>query len=332
MTEDIYNIEKWKTEYPFLESIWKLYIKFDKSVDKADNKDACNFLCDLVRGQEGIPERKYNDFCMKLVRNLGPFAIDHKNVGLNSESCQILNHWVYYMTMKDHIPDHFTNKIFDSSNEKIFAMNKSRMCPYYSYKEIIKEPTNLIKIINLSIVMNDLVSILMQDNAENSCSCRNFVSECTNTYKRMNRDYCSGKNQEDPEYLNTCSQLNTFRTTYEYIIRLKPDLESKIPSLTDDIMNVIIPCKSEKTMEKLTDINPEVHKPDSPIKIGTNTVLGTMAGFTPVGRWFRPRHLRGTIPSNNIEKQGEYELFHNGLEDENISFDHTRYNVAYSPV
>ncbi|KMZ76824.1 hypothetical protein PVIIG_06388 [Plasmodium vivax India VII] len=280
MAEDIYNIEKWKTEYPFLENIWNLYDEFDKSVDKDGIKGAYNALCNVVRGLEGIAEGKYNDFCMKLVRNLGRFAIDHKNVGLNSESCQFLYHWVYYMTMKYKIPDNFISKIFDKSNEIISVTNPSRMCPYYSYKEKIKEPTNLIKIINLSIVMNDLVSILMQDNAENSCSCRNFVSECTNTYKRMNRDYCSGKNQEDPEYLNTCSQLNTFRTTYEYIIRLKPDLESKIPSLTDDIMNVIIPCKSEKTMEKLTDINPDVHKPDSPIKIGTNTVLGTMAGVS----------------------------------------------------
>ncbi|KMZ89705.1 hypothetical protein PVMG_04535 [Plasmodium vivax Mauritania I] len=95
-------------------------------------------------------------------------------------------------------------------------------------------------------------------------------------------------------------------------------------------MNAIIPCESEKSRDELTSITTEVHKPDSPIKIDTNAVLGTM--FTPLGKWFRPRHLIDTVGSNNIGKKAEYELFHNGPENENISFDQTKYNVAYSPV
>ncbi|KMZ83215.1 hypothetical protein PVBG_05185 [Plasmodium vivax Brazil I] len=261
------------------ESIWKLYVQFDKSVDDDKNKTAYKLQCDVVRGQTEIKDGMYNDFCKKLVRNLGSFSSNHTNVGLNSESCQFLNQWVYYMTIKYDIPDNFTSEIFDNSNDKISVMNIKRVCPYYSYKEKIKEPTNLIKVINLSIVMNDLVSILMQDKAENSCSCRNFVSECTNIYKRINRDYCSSEKQ-DPVYLNTCSQLGTFRTTYEFIINSNPDLNSKLPSLTNDTMKVLIPCESEESRKELTSTTSDVHTQDSPIKIGTNAVLGTMAGVS----------------------------------------------------
>ncbi|VUZ99413.1 PIR protein [Plasmodium vivax] len=357
MTEDIYDVEKWKKEicyyyfifyrlfliifYPFLERTWKSYEKFDKSVDEDGYKGVYKAQCDVFSGQTQTQKGKYNDFCMKLVRNLGPFSKNPEKERLNSESCQFLNQWVYYMTMKYDIPDNFIKKIFADSNETISAWNKKHVCLYDSYKEKIQEPHKIIKIFNLQIVMDDLVSILKQENHKNSCSSRNFVYECTNTYKRLNRDHCSGENQ-DPEYLNMCSQLRTFSTSYEYIIRLNPDLKTKIPSLTDDIINDIIRCESKKSMEELTDINPEVQKRDIPIKIDTNAVLGTMVGvsslfalsykFTPLGKWFRPRHLRDTLASNNIGKQAEYELFHNGPEDGNISFDQTKYNVAYSPV
>ncbi|KMZ88584.1 hypothetical protein PVBG_04793 [Plasmodium vivax Brazil I] len=300
-------------QYPFLKSIWKLYEEFDKSVAKDKKNGVYNSLCNVVRGQTEIGEENYDNFCMKLVRNLGPFADNHKDVGLNSERCHILYHWVYYMTMKHNIPDHFTSKIFYKSNEILSASNESRMCPYYSYKENIKEPLNIIKIFNLQNVMKEIESILMQDNPKNSCYCRNFVSECTKIYNRMNSVYCSGENKSHPKNVDTCSQLNTFSTFYEFFIRSNPDLISKLPTLTDGTMNDIIPCDSEKPKVELNSINSEDHEPDRPIKIDTNAVLDT-------------------VGSNNIGKQAEYELFHNGPENENISFDQTKYNVAYSPV
>ncbi|KMZ77175.1 hypothetical protein PVIIG_06350 [Plasmodium vivax India VII] len=232
--------------------------------------------------------------------------------------------------MKHNIPDHFTSKIFYKSNEILSASNESRMCPYYSYKEKIKEPSNIIKIFNLQNAVNDLVSILMKDNHENNCSCRKFISECIKIYKDMNREYCSGENKEESSNHITCSQLSTFSNFYESFISTKQDLKGKLPSLFDDTLNDIVHCELEKPKEELNSINSEDHKPDSPIKIDTNAVLGTM--FTPLRKWFRPRHLIDTVGSNNIGKQAEYELFHNGPENENISFDQTKYNVAYSPV
>ncbi|KMZ88565.1 hypothetical protein PVBG_04774 [Plasmodium vivax Brazil I] len=273
---------------------------------------------------------KHNDFCMKLVRNLGPFADNSKNYKSIPERCQILYHWVYYMTKKYDIPDNFTKQIFDRSNIIISASNISRLCPYYSYKEKIHDPPNIIKIFNLQIVMNELVTILMKDDHENNCSCRKFISKCTKIYNDMNSAYCSDENKEDPKKEYTCFRLSTFKTFYESFIRTKPDLNSKLPYLTDDSMNDIISFESRKSREGLTSVNADVHKSDSPINIGTNAVLGTM--FTPLGKWFRPRHLIDTVGSNNIGKQAEYELIHNGPEDQNISFDQTKYNVAYSPV
>ncbi|SCA81951.1 VIR protein [Plasmodium vivax] len=342
MTGDTYDIVKWKKDYPFLEDIWKLYVEFDKSVDEDKIKGAYNALCDVVRRGEGIAEGMHKDFCMKLVRNLGPFANNPKYDRPNSERCQILNHWVYYMTKKSNIPDNFTSKIFYKSNEIIYEINKNRTCLYYSYKEKLKEPSNIIKIFNLQNTVNDLVSILMKDNHENNCSCRKFISECIKVYKDMNREYCSGENKEESSNHITCSQLSTFSNFYESFIRTNSYLISKLPTLSDSNMNDIISCESEKSREGLTNNISEDLKPDSPIQIGTNAVLGTMAGvsslfalsckFTPLGKWFRPRNLRGTIESSNIGKQAEYELFHNGPEDENIRLDQTRYNVAYSPV
>ncbi|CAG9474709.1 unnamed protein product [Plasmodium vivax] len=336
------DIEKWRKDYPFLESIWKLYAEFDKPVDIVENKNACNALCGVVKSQESIEDDIYNDFCVKLVRNLGPFANNPKYDRPNSERCQILYHWVYYMTMKYDIPDNFTSKIFYKSNEIISEINKNRTCLYYSYKEKIKEPSNIIKIFNLQNAVNDLVSILMKDNHENNCSCRKFISECIKIYKDMNREYCSGENKEESSNHITCSQLSTFSNFYESFISTKQDLKGKLPSLSDDTLNDIVHCELEKPKEELNSINSEDHKPDSPIKIDTNAVLGTMVGvsslfalsykFTPLGKWFRPRHLIDTVGSNNIGKQAEYELFHNGPENENISFDQTKYNVAYSPV
>ncbi|VUZ99397.1 PIR protein [Plasmodium vivax] len=332
MTEDIYDIEMWKKKYPFLDRIWKSYEKFDKSVDEDGNKVIYNSQCNVIREQAQIEEGKYNDFCMKLVRNLGLFAKNPEYERPNPEGCQFLNQWVYYMTTKDKIPDNFTKEIFDRSNTIISVPNEKHVCPYYSYEEKIKEPPNIIKIFNLQIVMDDLVSILKNDNHENNCSCRNFVSECTNTYKRMNREHCSGGNKSDPNNVSTCTHLSTFSTLYELFISLDQDLKSKLPYLTDDTMNDIIHCESKNPREVLTKLSPGVPKQDSPINIGTNAVLGTMAGFTPVGNWFRSRKLIDTVGSNNIGKQAEYELFHNGPENENISFDQTKYNVAYSPV
>ncbi|KMZ99259.1 hypothetical protein PVNG_02142 [Plasmodium vivax North Korean] len=147
-----------------MQSIWKLYEEFDKSVDKDDNKGAYNSFCDMVRGQAKVKEGMYNDFCTKLVRNLGPFADNSKPYRANPERCQILYHWVYYMTMKYDIPDNFIKKIFDDSNKTISVWNEKHVCPYYSYKEKIKEPPNIMKIFNFQFVMSDLVSILRQDN------------------------------------------------------------------------------------------------------------------------------------------------------------------------
>ncbi|KMZ89704.1 hypothetical protein PVMG_04534, partial [Plasmodium vivax Mauritania I] len=202
-------------QYPFLERIWESYKKFDESVNEDKKKGVYNALCNVIRGQTEIGEENYDNFCVKLVRNLGPFADNPRNVGLISERCQILNHWVYYMTMKHNIPDHFTSQIFKKTNDIIFASNKSRMCQYYSYKEKTNKPLNIIKLFNLSIVVNEIVSILKQENHKNSCSCGNFVSECTNIYKDMYRDYCSGVNKKDPKKDDTCFRLSTFKTFYE---------------------------------------------------------------------------------------------------------------------
>ncbi|KMZ77082.1 hypothetical protein PVIIG_05516 [Plasmodium vivax India VII] len=351
MTEDIYDIQKWKTEvcsYYFLfyrlfliifikfiitayiNRIWKSYENFDKSVDEDGYKDIYNSQCNVIRGQTQIAEGKHNDFCMKLVRNLGLFAKNPEYERLNSDGCQFLNQWVYYMTMKHDIPYNFTKKIFDTYNQIISDLDKKHVCLYDSYKEKIQEPLKIIKIFNLQIVMNEHVSILMKDNDKNNCSCRKFISECTKIYKDMNSAYCSGENKEDPNNKVTCSHLSTFNAFYELFIRLNEDLKSKLPSLTADTMNDIIHCESKNPREAFTNLSPGVQKSDSPINIGTNAVLGTM--FTPLGKWFRPRHLIDTVGSNNIGKNAEYELFHNGPENENISFDQTKYNVAYSPV
>ncbi|VUZ96302.1 PIR protein [Plasmodium vivax] len=249
--------------------------------------------------------------------------------------------WLYYI-IKDHdvVQNDITN-IFIESNKILVEAGKNPYCSYYLYKDKYKDPDKIIKLINLEDYMSDFLSILKNDIDKNHCSCRKFIYECTKIYNDMYSDYCSDV-KTDTNNDGTCTQLSTFSKFYEFFISSNPDLKSKLPSLSDDIMNYVIPCESEKSRKELNSNTSEDHKPDSPIKIGTNAVLGTMAGvsslfalsykFTPLGKWFRPRHLRATVPSNNMGKQGEYELFHNGPENENISFDQTKYNVAYSPV
>ncbi|KMZ77051.1 hypothetical protein PVIIG_06543 [Plasmodium vivax India VII] len=288
MPEIKVDTEKFKTQYPFLNKIWTSYDEFNQIIDDLDERtDDYDQLCKVIIEQVHNNEIWYNDICKKLIRNLGTFSSEKSTVKYNSERCKNINSWLYYIIKDYNVHQEAITKIFDESNKIISEGSNKHYCHDYLYKDIYNNPDDIIKLINLEEYMNELLSILKDNNDTNHCLCRKFIFECANIYRDMNKMYCTGQTKKGSPKSGTCSKLQDFNRFFTSYISTQKELKDELPSLyTEENENIPI-CASDARKQQLepgqkSELDSSgVDQSSSHKKISISTAIGTMAGIPP---------------------------------------------------
>ncbi|CAI7724139.1 PIR protein [Plasmodium vivax] len=320
--------------YPFLNDIWEQYEEFEKPLDY-NNDDKVLFYqntCELIIRRTNKNNEKYKDFCMKLIRNLGPYSRDYKVYNPSQERCKTLHYWLYYKIGDLDFSEKFLSEIFQEAKELTSGQPLMKICDY-NYNKNIKEPKNIIKLLNLQENGDICERILSREINKDYCLCEKYINECVNIYKSMNKMYCSGPTDKETNN-DTCSQLRTFDTTYTSFLFKEQQLSGKIPSLTSSNNEYVGKCNIVQRVPVV--ISSEEDSSANPKKISVTGTIGTMAGvssvlallykITPAGSWINSK-LRGSGRSinTNLYTEGASEL----LTEEPLLENINSYNIGY---
>ncbi|KMZ99327.1 hypothetical protein PVNG_02210 [Plasmodium vivax North Korean] len=269
-------------QYPFLEKIWNLYEEFNQTVDHTDN-DKVNYdsMCDKIMQNVHDEREWYKDLCIKLMRNLGTFSSVYNKSIYNSERCKNINSWLYYIIKDYEVNQAVITNIFEESNKIVVEGSGKFYCYNYLYKDKYDDPDKIIMLINLEDYMNDFLSILKDNNANNHCLCRKFIFECAKIYRDMNNEYCVGPTINRSRKPNTCSQLESFKLFYTSFISTIVELKGKLPSLYSEENELIPKCSSDIGNQEQKLDSSGVDQSNSNKKISISTAIGTMAGIPP---------------------------------------------------
>ncbi|KMZ88604.1 hypothetical protein PVBG_04813 [Plasmodium vivax Brazil I] len=290
-------------QYPFLKDEWTTYNDFDKNVEV--DKTIYDSLCDIILNGSSLELSKYNDFCMKLMRNLGRFSSDRNIYAPTLERCKMLNNWIYNSLEKNIITVDIINKCFKEYTSYMDGISNYKRCYNFSNDKIY-EPA---KITLLDVFDNNTQIIketLMNRNLPISIRGRNYVCECVKIYKQMNDVYCRNEEGKREDYRNTCLKLKQFKDVYNIFRSTLGNLNPSVPSLDDSGNEFLDKCPSEKpnkalthktaenqedtpTMEKFQaaedhgrkstyDLPAHPETVDSPMKKTITTTIGTVAG------------------------------------------------------
>ncbi|CAG9474594.1 unnamed protein product [Plasmodium vivax] len=338
MTGKILDIEKWKTEYPFLNEIWKFYDKLDETLSETDN-GAYSQLCSTVGiyGTDRVDEKK--NTCKRLFRNTFLLSNSGYRFDVFSKYCDILYIWLYFEIEKNKLDARIINKIFQDSIKA--AQQKSRnkiSCPYVSYHEILHEPEKLMKLSTFNKNAEKFQSVLMNKNDSSDCSCQKYVFDCVNIYNDMYGKYCSDEHSKDNTQL--CEIAKQFGTLYTgYLFNKRNDISYELKPLSSTTTNHVVNCQTNID----SVISTSTGEQSSSVTSKTlNTALGTMAGippflvliykFTPVGTWFRSKYRKGADVFKNVDEEIEKEIYNPRYENANLNYSQATYNVAYEQL
>ncbi|KMZ83218.1 hypothetical protein PVBG_05188 [Plasmodium vivax Brazil I] len=286
MTGKILDIEKWKTQYPFLNEVWTFYNELDKTLNETDNV-AYSQRCNTLDIYEEVRINEQKNTCTRLFKNT--FLLSNRDYSTDdfTKYCDILYIWLYFEIQKYNLNAQIINKIFQGSVSA--AQQKSRKqisCPYFSYNEKLEEAEKLIKLrifqYNISTIQNILNNII----EPNNCSCLEYVYECVNIYKDMHKRYCATDEGKNKTYKGTCDILKNFNLNYSSYIRNIKEEIYKLPFLSDTTTSSHTPTGSHATRcllnkQKLELGSGAVHQSSSPKQISISTALSTMAGIPP---------------------------------------------------
>ncbi|SCA60375.1 VIR protein [Plasmodium vivax] len=338
MTGDTYDIVKWKTEYPFLNEIWKFYDNLDETLSETDN-GAYSRACENVSiyGEDRLNEQK--NTCKRLFRNTFLLSDGGYSTEDFNKYCDILYIWLYFEIEKNNLNAQIINQIFQGSINA--AQQKSRnqiSCPYVSYHEILHEPEKLMKLSTFNKNAEKFQSVLMNKNDSSDCSCQKYVFDCVNIYNDMYGKYCSDEHSKYNTQL--CEIAKQFGTLYTgYLFNKRNDISYELKPLSSTTTNHVVNCQTNIASVISTSTG---ERSSSVTSKTLNTALGTMAGippflaliykFTPVGTWFRSQNRKNISVFKNLDEDIEKELYYPRPENENINSSHARYNVAYEPV
>ncbi|KMZ99315.1 hypothetical protein PVNG_02198 [Plasmodium vivax North Korean] len=220
-------------QYRFLDKVWNTYYQFDNSVDDDPDKYKYEGFCDPLMKRLGDDDVENKKFCLKLVRNLGRYSHNFKFQQFTSEYCTNLNNWVYDSIKKYKNPHNIIDKCYEDYTEFVREIGNRTICPYYKYDDMYKEPINIIILKIFESNMNIIQNALEEEYDSNNIPLRNYICECINIYKEMDKTYCRNNNDEDEKGKLTCSALNTFRDTYKFFLFSPQNRNYNIPSLDD---------------------------------------------------------------------------------------------------
>ncbi|GAB69872.1 hypothetical protein PCYB_006210 [Plasmodium cynomolgi strain B] len=255
MSEIKKDIEIWQKEYPFLDDVWNTYKIFDNAVE--DDKNLYNSLCNLNLENLCVELSEYQDFCKKLMRNLGYFSLEPKGKQLSSKRCYILYNWIYNSIDENNITENIVNKCFEAYKNYMNKTGSPIICENILKYEIY-DPRKIILINvfsdNKDVIINTLID--MEKNIINNPR-HNFVCECVKIYKEMNEKYCRYLDKEKKR--STCSILSAFKEEYK-IYFFDEDYEKyKIPSLDNIVQDLSTKCRKNENLLQLDSVVGETH-------------------------------------------------------------------------
>ncbi|CAI7720791.1 Plasmodium vivax Vir protein, putative [Plasmodium vivax] len=364
MADEITDIEKWKTNYPFLKVLWASYDNFDRTVQDDAKKYNYETVCGMFLNPLTNDNKEHYNFCLKLVRNLGVFSENNYSLHFNPDRCNNLNYWIYNSIKKYNIQDDLIIKCFGDYNDVMQRAPGMIKCDYHSYDKIYEDPMIAIMLNIFNTYINDVRDALMDKAFSTSIHGHKFVCDCVKIYKNMKNKYCSNNNPKDHKHQKTCDEFNAFNIAYSSYLFNQSGLLKDIPSL-DNIekeysnmcgqfeetkANAIVPVLSpsgrdnEDTGDETSSPMPvDIETRNNPLSSTVSTSLGAVAGassvlallykFTPGGNW-----LRSGIGGNrrrinsNLYEDGPNELLFEGFEGRDMSSYNATYNVGYGSV
>ncbi|SBS95715.1 PIR Superfamily Protein [Plasmodium ovale curtisi] len=328
------DIKKWKTQYPFLDDIWKLFQDFDRTVIEdnyfVEYEKKCRFILD--------GKNYHLDVCMKLLRNLWLITDDpYEHISENAR-CTYLNTWLYYQE-KNKFPGDIINKIFRIVKDIAYdSLEEPYICEYDpSYKNHI-EPEQMMKLNNLIDNMDIIEEILLDNSDENHCLCQKYVHECGGIYRNMNKKYCDNEEDKTIKYNVLCEELQTFQKKYVELSSEYPHIRNKLPSLDFSNNTYITGCLyTEKKRISYLDDNSAFNQVfrNLPLIVGgmmgTSVILLILYKFTPIGSLIRSRMGKNKAMDDTLYEEMN-EFGSSSYQYENMNLDDMEYNMTYHPV
>ncbi|GAB69617.1 hypothetical protein PCYB_003660 [Plasmodium cynomolgi strain B] len=299
MDQPSLDINEWKANYPFLENVWEMYDEFEKSVEK--NEYGAEFYestCDSIIKTTVKDKLKYNDFCKKLIRNLGAYSTDKSIINPTVERCDIIYSWLYYLIMKYNIPNDFIQKCFGVSNPLNLNGVEREICSYTPYEKVINEANDMLKINIIVANVFTIENILAKKTDESNCLAWKFLYECFNIYKKINKVYCSNGRNKDNE--NICKKLDYFKLYYGTYIPALNEIPEEKGYLSENVFQFKDKCSlneiiaeslhhdvhstgssdTSRIITALDTVVDKVHSTGSSGPSSTITALGTVAGVS----------------------------------------------------
>ncbi|SBT84021.1 PIR protein [Plasmodium ovale] len=327
-----------RREYPFLRNTWDMYDKFDETVED-DGYPEYSVKCKHIVSNYDKNNSTYNDFCMKLLRNLYTIADVENENDDRKFPCTYLNMWLYYKEKIHEIPKKFIEQIFRIADELIKYLPYDSQCIYDESHKNHKEPY---KIMLLNIFLDNALTIeeIMETSGDSKEeSCLSFVKECLSIYNGINKEYCL--DDKDHTFKATCDEIKTFGEMYTSNFLNGSPLKAKMPPLA--YSGMILPDRvtlEYQAKVSMTDADDNTVIPGSD---HASTIGATVAGmgsflllmykFTPFGNWIRSRIGRRKGMSDHLGEEEEMDhMYLNGYGNDDMYSNDMGYNMGYNAM
>ncbi|KMZ89778.1 hypothetical protein PVMG_04608 [Plasmodium vivax Mauritania I] len=217
--------------YSFLRKVWTTYDEFNSKVNIYAKQHKYLSVCKLIFPRLSENEENQENFCMKLIRNLGHYDVDTSFFDPSYDRCHILYNWIYNTIENSKNPNELINKCFEDYSDQIINMKKTPKCSYDLFNSTYLEPR---KITILKIFDDNIRDIIDKLNEEYSLidpPSQKYVCECVKIYKEIKNEHCSNVRETDIKRFQTCQMLNTFNRSYMGYIYNNPVKKYNVPSL-----------------------------------------------------------------------------------------------------
>ncbi|KMZ83249.1 hypothetical protein PVBG_05219 [Plasmodium vivax Brazil I] len=290
--------------HKIISNVWTRFNEFNETVEGDEKKNHYIILCNQIIGLSNGDKNVYNDFCVKLLRNLGHHSRGSKYFNPNHERCNILYNWIYNTKKDDIHTKNIIDKCFDDYNSLMKYTKSKNRCSHISHDNTYVEPIK-ISILNIfDANMGIIKETLAQVYNSTSSPSQKYVCECVKLYKEMYRKYCKVQNARNTEHEKTCERLNSFKTSYmEYFFNtlIKKDNIPSLDNVENEYSNNCISYKEKLEKASTEDENKDDLQPKlvmsgeempsfslastvdtrnkgSPMSSTVSTALGTVAG------------------------------------------------------
>ncbi|KMZ88544.1 hypothetical protein PVBG_04753 [Plasmodium vivax Brazil I] len=233
--------------------VWTTYNDFDKPVDDIGGKYFS--LCNIILQSIHVEGSENNDFCMKLMRNLGYFSDDKLIYAPTFERCNILNNWIHNYKNKKKITVDFINKCFSVYTEHMSDRGNNKICHIDAYDDIFNERIYRTLLHIFETKVNIIKDKLNGQDQEAKIPCRKFLCDCLKIYHYMNESFCHNRGYLREQHRDTCLKLSQFESTYNLLRSGIISTNDQIPALggKDNECFERKPSAQLKTLLNLTD-------------------------------------------------------------------------------